>query len=83
MTFHFRQATVEDAETLQKILVKAYAENGKLGIKFDAVNADIEMTTKHLQTNLCYFMEHEGQVVATISLRMPWSLTLDRRRYLI
>lgn len=74
MTFHFRQATVEDAETLQKILVKAYAENGKLGIKFDAVNADIEMTTKHLQTNLCYFMEHEGQVVATISLRMPWSL---------
>ncbi|CAM5211633.1 S-(2-succino)cysteine N-acetyltransferase [Ureibacillus acetophenoni] len=73
MTFHFRQATVDDAKTLQEILVKAYAENGKLGIKFDAVNADVEMTTRHLQTNLCFFMEYEGKVVATISLRMPWS----------
>ncbi|CAM5219586.1 hypothetical protein UACE39S_03332 [Ureibacillus acetophenoni] len=36
MTFHFRQATVDDAKTLQEILVKAYAENGKLGIEFDA-----------------------------------------------
>ncbi|CAM5219591.1 S-(2-succino)cysteine N-acetyltransferase [Ureibacillus acetophenoni] len=31
------------------------------------VNADVEMTTRHLQTNLCFFMEYEGKVSQVIS----------------
>ncbi len=72
MAFTFRAATIDDAETLQKLLHEAYAENVKYGVYFDATYVKLEDIKVHLERNLCFFLEEDGEVLSTISLRMPW-----------
>ena len=68
MAYTFRQATLLDAEVLLDLLLKAYEQDKKLGVNFDAATATLPLAENHLKHNMCYFMEMEGQVVATISL---------------
>ncbi|WP_146552477.1 GNAT family N-acetyltransferase [Rummeliibacillus sp. SL167] len=72
MNYTFRQATLLDAKVLLDILLKAYEQDKKLGINFDATHATLPMVEQHLKRNICYFLQIDGQPVATISLRMPW-----------
>jgi GNAT superfamily N-acetyltransferase len=72
MTQLFRLAQEADAPALAELLRKAYVSNTELGIHFAAAHADTEAAKKHIANNICYFLEEEGQLLGTISLRMPW-----------
>jgi len=72
MTHHYRLAVLEDAQPFQELLLKAYASNRELGINFAAATADLELIQFHIQNNMCFLLEEEGKLLATISLRMPW-----------
>lgn len=73
MTYTFRVAETADAEDLQALLHQSYSENTKYGVYFDATTVSLEDVYQHLQHNLCYFLVEDGEVLSTISLRMPWS----------
>lgn len=74
MTEIYRTATLNDLVQLHGLIVRAYEANRKLGIKFDAVTADLQLVKKHIENNLCFVLEENNQLIATISLRMPWGL---------
>lgn len=72
MTTNFRIATVVDAPVIQAISHKAYAPVRELGINFAAATADLATVEKNITNNICLVMEEDGQIVSTISIRMPW-----------
>ncbi|MFM1652130.1 GNAT family N-acetyltransferase [Brevibacillus sp. B_LB10_24] len=74
MARNFRLATVDDAEELLALTLRAYEPIRQLGINFAAATADLELVEKNIRNNACYVMEEEGRIVATVSLRMPWGL---------
>ncbi|PTM56561.1 GNAT family N-acetyltransferase [Desmospora activa] len=69
---HFRLATLEDAEELHALSLGAYEPNRKLGINFAAATADIALVQQNIHNNVCYVMEENGRIIATVSIRMPW-----------
>lgn len=74
MSQQFRLVTLEDAEKVLELVLKSYASIRELGINFAAATADLPLVKKHIQNNLCYVLEDDGKMIATISLRMPWGL---------
>ncbi|MDX8047261.1 GNAT family N-acetyltransferase [Gracilibacillus sp. S3-1-1] len=68
----FRQATLNDAEALLHLTLRAYQPIRELGINFAAANADMELVKKNIRNNMCFLMEEEGKLLSTLSLRMPW-----------
>lgn len=70
----YRPATLEDAEALLGLILRAYAQNKDLGIQFDATKADLQMIQTHIRNNMCFLYEEDEKLVGTISLRMPWGL---------
>ncbi|MEK5232738.1 GNAT family N-acetyltransferase [Lysinibacillus sp. FSL K6-0232] len=72
MTYTYRAATLDDAEILRNLLHASYAENLQYGVHFDATTVTLQQVQAHLIYNLCYFLEDDGVVLSTVSLRMPW-----------
>lgn len=72
VTRTFRLATVEDAEELLGLTLRAYEPIRQLGINFAAATADIDLVKNNIQNNVCYVLEENGQILATVSIRMPW-----------
>jgi GNAT superfamily N-acetyltransferase len=74
MESKIRLAVLEDAPELLTLVLKAYEPIRKLGINFAAATADIELVRQHIINNMCYVMEQNGKLKATIALRMPWGI---------
>lgn len=86
MGYTFRLATEDDIEALLELTTRAYEPIRELGIQFQAAHADIALVQKNVQKNLCYVMEENGELLSTLSLRMPWgerSRTIRRSAYLV
>lgn len=69
---NFRQATLNDAQALLDLSLRAYAPIRELGIRFAAATADLALVEKNIREHMCFVMEEEGKIVSTISARMPW-----------
>lgn len=74
MSATFRLATLQDAEEILAVSLRAYEPIRKLGIHFAAATADLTLVQRNIQNNACYVMEEDGQILATVSIRMPWGL---------
>ncbi|MEB2359362.1 GNAT family N-acetyltransferase [Bacillus pumilus] len=72
MGYTFRLATEADIEALLELTTRAYEPIRELGIQFQAAHADFALVQKNVQKNLCYVMEENGELLSTLSLRMPW-----------
>jgi len=72
MTRTFRLATADDAEELLALTLRAYAPIRELGIHFAAATADLALVKNNIYNHACYVLEEDGQIQATVSLRMPW-----------
>ncbi|WP_339188172.1 sulfur-containing aminoacid acetyltransferase SnaB [Bacillus sp. FSL M8-0025] len=68
----YRLAVERDAEQLLALTLRAYEPIRKLGIRFAAAHADLDLVLKNIRKNACYVMEEDGRIIATITLRMPW-----------
>jgi S-(2-succino)cysteine N-acetyltransferase len=71
VTFH--QATNEDIPALLDLSLRGYASIRELGIHFAAATADEELVRKNINENICFYMKDGEEIVATASIRMPWS----------
>ncbi|MDP4101701.1 MAG: sulfur-containing aminoacid acetyltransferase SnaB [Bacillota bacterium] len=68
----YRLAVERDAEQLLELTLRAYEPIRKLGIRFAAAHADLDLVLQNIRKNACYVMEEDGRIIATITLRMPW-----------
>lgn len=68
----YRKLTALDAIEYQQLVHQAYASVTALGIHFVAATADLAAVEIHLKTNAAYGLFLNEQLVATISLRLPW-----------
>lgn len=71
--YSFHQATEEQIPELLDLTLRAYEPIRELGIHFAAAAADEELVRKNINENVCFYMKDEGTIVATASVRMPWS----------
>ena len=62
----------KDIEKFQRLLTAAYADDLQYGIRFQAAFATVEDIKLHLEGNLCYVLERDGEIITSCSLRMPW-----------
>lgn len=81
MGYTFRLATEADIEALLELTTRAYEPIRELGIQFQAAHADFALVQKNVQKNLCYVMEENGELLSTLSLRMPWESSKDRSAF--
>ncbi|UUZ80545.1 GNAT family N-acetyltransferase [Paenibacillus sp. P26] len=72
MTQQFRLATLDDANVLLDLSLRAYEPIRKLGIHFTAATADLDTVRKNIDNHACYVMEQDGDIIATVTIRMPW-----------
>ncbi len=72
MGYTFRLATEADIEALLELTTRAYEPIRELGIQFQAAHADFALVQNNVQKNLCYVIEENGELLSTLSLRMPW-----------
>ena len=68
----FRLLAEKDIEKFQRLLTAAYADDLQYGIRFQAAFATVEDIKLHLEGNLCYVLERDGEIITSCSLRMPW-----------
>ncbi|WP_328590381.1 GNAT family N-acetyltransferase [Niallia taxi] len=71
ITFH--QATNKDIQALLDLSLRGYATIRELGINFAAATADEQLVDKNINENICFYMKDGDEMVATASIRMPWS----------
>lgn len=71
LTFH--QATNQDIKALLDLSLRGYATIRGLGINFAAATADEQLVEKNINENICFYMKDGDEMVATASIRMPWS----------
>lgn len=69
----FHQATEENIPELRDLSLRAYASIRELGIHFAAATADDALVRKNITENVCFYMKDGDAMVATASVRMPWS----------
>lgn len=79
----YRLAVERDAEQLLALTLRAYEPIRKLGIRFAAAHADLDLVLQNIRENACYVMEEDGRIIATITLRMPWGKQPDRMAFRI
>ncbi|WP_272539279.1 GNAT family N-acetyltransferase [Providencia sp. PROV197] len=71
--YQYRQLLATDATAFYQLLHHAYAEIKHLGIRFDAATADLAAMTQHLNNHAVYGMFEDGILIASVTLRYPWS----------
>jgi GNAT superfamily N-acetyltransferase len=73
MDLEFRQLTLEDNHAYLTLMLAAYAPIRELGIHFDAATADLARVNHHLHDHGVYALSVDGQMMASLTLRYPWS----------
>ncbi|WP_028393074.1 GNAT family N-acetyltransferase [Bacillus cihuensis] len=69
MTEIIRLATLDDAERLLHVTLRAYKPIRELDIKWPAATADIELVKKNITDFSCYVLEKDGIIIATVTVR--------------
>ncbi|SFJ77157.1 GNAT family N-acetyltransferase [Thermoflavimicrobium dichotomicum] len=64
----YRLATLEDAEELLDVTLRAYEPIRQLGIRFPAATANIELVQDNITNNDCYVLEKDGSIIATVTV---------------
>ncbi|MBA4535944.1 GNAT family N-acetyltransferase [Bacillus aquiflavi] len=80
MAENYRLATLNDAENLLQLTLRAYEPIRELDLKFPAATANIDLVQQNIDKNACYLLEVDGELVATITIQFPWgdnSVKLD------
>ncbi|UOY92375.1 GNAT family N-acetyltransferase [Ectobacillus sp. JY-23] len=65
----YRLATLDDAEELLHVTLRAYEPIRELGIQFPAATADLELVKHNIENHDCYVLEKDGVIAATLSVR--------------
>ncbi|MEN8549962.1 GNAT family N-acetyltransferase [Acinetobacter soli] len=73
MVDEFRQIHVDEAAHYQHVVFNAYQSIRNLNINFDATTIDLEQAIRHLNQHVVYGLYREHQLIATVTVRMPWS----------
>ncbi|MFJ7754400.1 GNAT family N-acetyltransferase [Peribacillus muralis] len=68
-----RLDTVTDASAVLGVTLRAYEPIRDLNIKFLAATADLQLVTNNIRRNLTYVLERDGQIVSTVTVRLPWN----------
>ncbi|WP_322906120.1 GNAT family N-acetyltransferase [Paenibacillus campi] len=76
MTEIYRLAVPDDAPDVQRITHAAYVTIRELQLQWPAAHADVEQIRANIIANKCYVLEHNGQIVATVTLADPQRLKL-------
>ncbi len=64
----FRRATLDDADELLGVILRAYEPIRRLGIKFPAATADLAMIRDNIASHECCVLEKDGAIVATVTV---------------
>ncbi|MBF7685412.1 GNAT family N-acetyltransferase [Acinetobacter sp. B10A] len=72
MVDHFRQIGVDEAQVYQQLVFHAYENIRALDIHFDAATMDVARAEQHLMQHLVYGLYRDDQLIATVTVRMPW-----------
>ncbi len=75
MTDVYRLATVNDAERLLDLTLRAYEPIRKLNIPFTAATATLDVVLDNIKNSHCYVLERDGLIIATITHREIESIT--------
>lgn len=67
-----RQVQLNESAQLAQLLRRAYQDVNTTGIYFAVATVDEQTVQQHLTHNIAYVLEHNGQFVSTVSLRLPW-----------
>lgn len=73
MTYSIRKATFEDIPELIDVSHKAYEPIRQLGLNFTGAYPTKENVRENLTENQCYVLLKDDVIIATASIRMPWS----------
>jgi GNAT superfamily N-acetyltransferase len=61
----------EDAPELTALLNSAYRELQEAGLNFTAATQDVETTRQRVAGGVCWVVEHEGRVAASMTMSVP------------
>lgn len=61
----------EDAPGLTALLNSAYRELQDAGLNFTAATQDVETTRQRVAGGVCWVVEHDGRVAATMTMSVP------------
>lgn len=83
-TFSARLFEDDDADRLTELLHAAYAELGAMGLNYTAVDQDVATTRERARGGRCWVVEHDGQLVGSLTMSLPPSeglreLTVEAR----
>lgn len=67
-----RIAGPDDLPAYARLVSGAYQDIRDLGIRFLAASATDEQVLEHLERNVAYVLEEDGELVTTLSVRYPW-----------
>jgi GNAT superfamily N-acetyltransferase len=67
----FRRAEVSDAHVILTLTERAYEPIRKLGLRFPAASATLEMVVRNIDGGGCYLLERDGVVAGTGSVAPP------------
>lgn len=70
--YTYRLAVKDDAPALLDLTLRAYRPIRELGINFAAAHADLDLVEYNIRNHMCFVMEKNGKLLATLTLRMPW-----------
>ncbi|MDF7627482.1 GNAT family N-acetyltransferase [Lactobacillaceae bacterium L1_55_11] len=68
-----RRIKKSEIKALQALLHEAYQADTQLGIHFQAANATLPQIDEHIDTTPTFVTEVDHHIVATASVRLPWS----------
>lgn len=73
MTTHVepRLFRAEDAPELTALLNSAYRELQEAGLNFTAATQDVETTRQRVAEGVCWVVEHDGRVAASMTMSVP------------
>lgn len=76
-TFAVRLFEDDDADRLTELLHAAYAELGAMGLNYTAVDQDVETTRERARGGRCWVVEHDSQLVGSLTMSLPPSAGLQ------
>lgn len=76
-----RVATKEDAPALLDLIQTAFKEVKEYGIEWPSTNATLEMVTENIERSVALLYEIKGELVSTITIRLPWESETPVSRY--
>ena len=72
-----------EVKELQLLLHEAYKSDTQLGINFQAARVTLQQIDEHIENTATFVTEINHTIVATVSVRLPWSKIQVRMLYLI